>query len=295
MKLENLEERFRNAVEKKRARNADEGSAEPKLPAKVITQINLPAWSDTSRAAPNAVFRSCLFPALNNQPRLYLKKAKLFSVSGVEVIFTGEQFDQTDLDVYLELLNLAKLSPMDEAVEFYAHAFLKTIGRNTGASDHEWLLSVLTRLCGGLVNMTDHKKRYFGQLLHGGTRNEITGKYEIAINPKFITIFGAGMWSTVGHAQRQALGRNSTAKALHAYYSTHAAPGAHRYDTLAGVAGLTNKKCRDVKARLIKAHEELKAVGFLADYTAQTETIEVKINMKSGQVRHVIRKAQKSR
>src|SRR5215211_4307614 len=65
--------------------------------------IQLDFWEDGKRAAPNAVLRSALFPVLDTKKeRPFLKEEKLCSVSGVEVIFTGQQFDQSDLDIYLE-------------------------------------------------------------------------------------------------------------------------------------------------------------------------------------------------
>jgi hypothetical protein len=258
-------------------------------------EIRLPEWPETKRAAPNAVFRSGLFPALNNkQPRRFLKHEKLGSVSGVEVIFTGEQFNQSDLDVYLELLNLAKSQPLGTPVTFAAHSFLQAVGRATGNSDHKWLHSVIIRLCGGVIEMTDHGKRYFGQVLYGGTRDEITKQYSIRINPDFAKLFGFGMWATIDRDQRHALGQNAIAKVLHVFYASHAGHCLHSYDTLASVAGLTNKNKRDVKAALIKAHEELKRVGFLLDYIANENTIEVWIKMTPGQVRHAHRNGNKT-
>lgn len=286
MTIDNLDERIKNMVEKGRAKKKAAGSAEPPAP------IQLDFWEDGKRAAPNAVFRSSLFPALNNkQPRRFIEEEKLFSVSGVDVIFTGKQFDQTDLDVYLELLNLAKPLPLGTPVKFSAHALLKALGLATGGKEHKRLHSVLIRLCGGVVDMTDHKKRYFGQLLHGGIRDEITQNYEITINPKFAVLFGFGMWSTIDREQRRALGRNTTAKALHAYYASHTAPTAHRYDTLAGIAGLTDKNPRKIKTSIIKAHQAMKDAGFLVDFTPNAETIEAIIKMSASQTLHVIRKA----
>lgn len=285
MTLDNLDERIKSMVEKGRAQKKAAGSAEPKT-AKIV---QLDFWEDGKRAAPNAVFRSALFPALNNkQPRQFIKEKRLFSVSGVDVIFTGEQFDQTDLDVYLEILNLAKPLPLGTPVKFSAHALLKALGLATGGEQHKRLHSVLIRLCGGVVDMTDHKKQYFGQLLHGGIRDAENQNYEVTINPKFAVLFGFGMWSTIDRDQRRALGRNTTAKALQAYYSSHTAPGAHRYDTLAEIAGLTGK---NRKASIIKAHEELKRVGFLAGYDARAETIEATHYMTKSKTRHIIKKA----
>jgi hypothetical protein len=259
-------------------------------PAPTAKVIQLDFWEDGKRAAPNAVFRSALFPALNNkQPRQFIKAKAIFSVAGVTVIFTGEQYDQTDLDVYLELLNRARPLPLGTPIRFSAHSLLKDLGRNTGNSDHKWLHSVIIRLCGGVVDMTDHKKRYFGQLLQGGIRDEITNNYEIVLNPKFAVLFGLGMWAKIDRDQRRALGRNSTAKALHAYYSSHAAPGPHRYDTLAQIAGLMGPNPRKLKASIIKAHAELERVGFLAGYEAKPETIEVRTRQTPGQTRHLTR------
>ena len=272
---------------------AKERSAE--LIAERNKVVMLQPWADDKRAAPNAVFRSALFPALNNkQSRHYVENNKVYSVSGLDVTFTGKQFDQTDLDVYLEILNLAKTVPLGQPVRFSAHSLLKTLGWATGGKDHKRLHSHLIRLCSGVIDATDHKARYFGQLIFGGIRDEITHDYEITINPNFAKLFGFGLWSSIDLEQRRQLERNSTAKALHAYYSTHAAPGLHRYDTLASIAGLDGKNKTAVKNSLIRAHEELKRVGFLVSYDAKPNGIEVVINMTEGQQRHVIQKITKT-
>lgn len=256
--------------------------------------VMLNPWGDDKRAAPNAVFRSALFPALNNrQGRRYVENHKVYSVSGLEVTFTGKQFDQTDLDVYLEVLNFAKAVPLGQPIKFSAYAMLKALGRATGNANHKWLHSVLLRLRGGTVELATGKARYFGGLIEGGIRDDLTNHYDITINPNFAKLFGFGLWSAIDLEQRRQLARNSTAKALHAYYSTHAAPCLHRYETLASIAGLEGKNRRDVKASLIRAHEELKRIGFLVSYDAKPNGIEVVTTMTEGQQQHVIKKITK--
>ena len=85
--------------------------------------ILFPQWADDRRAAVHAIFRSALFPALNNkQPRRYYPEQKrICSVEGVEVLFMGTQFDQSDLDVYLELLNIAHETPFGVECCFSAY------------------------------------------------------------------------------------------------------------------------------------------------------------------------------
>ena len=260
--------------------------------SKVFT---LTPWADDKRAAPNAIFRSALFPALNNKlGRKFFKEQKLYSVGGLEVTFTGEQFDQSDLDVYLEILNFAKGIPLGQPVKFSAYTMLKALGWATGGKDHKRLHSHVIRLCGGVIDTTDHKARYFGQLLFGGIRDEVTMNYEVTLNPNYAVLFGFGLWSTIDLDQRRALSRNSTAKALHAYYSTHTGPSLHRYDTLAGVVGLANKNRRELRASLIRAHELLKQIRFLLDYEAKPTGIEVKAIMTPSQQQHAIKKLTKT-
>ena len=132
--------------------------------------IQLDFWENGKRAAPNALVRSALFPALHptqKENRRFLDEERVYSVSGVDVIFTGKQFDQSDLDVYLELLNMARPYPLGTPIKFSAYALLKAIGLPTGGSNHARLHSVLIRLRGGTVDITDHKKRYFGGLIEG--------------------------------------------------------------------------------------------------------------------------------
>ena len=131
-----------------------------------IVPVQFPVcWGDEYRAAPNAFFRSALFPALSSndkENRRFVKKEEVFSVAGLTVVFTGEQFDQSDLDVYLEILNIARNYPMGSLVKFSAYSLLKALGLPTGGSNHARLHSVIVRLRGGTLEIVDHKKRYFG-------------------------------------------------------------------------------------------------------------------------------------
>jgi len=227
--------------------------------------IHLPTWADTRRATASAVFRSALFPALARGRRQYVKNQKIFSTRGVEIFFTGEQFDQSDLDVYLEILHLLKDQPSGTDCTFTAYGLLKALGRSTGYRNYLWLHSVLIRLTACAVDITDHQKRYFGSLLEGGTKDEITKSYTIRVNPEFAALFKRA-WSSLDREQRNLLRGNPTAQALHAYYSGHAAPGAHEFATLAGIAGVNNRNNKRVeKTRLIKTHEQMKATGFLKE------------------------------
>ena len=269
----------------------------PEAKPKTAEVIQLTFWGEEHRAAPNALLRSALFPALNGnqkENRRYLENEEVFSVSGLTVYFTGKQFDQSDLDVYLELLNMAQPFPLGTPIRFSAHALLKALGLHTGGREHARLHQVLIRLRSGTTDITDHKKRYFGGLIEGGFRDEITMNYEITINPKFAILFGFGMYAKIDLETRRALGRNNTAKALHAYFSSHIKPDFHSFETLVHIVGLTNTNKRQAKATILKAFKALERACFCESHEERGDTIRpVNIDQTPSQRRAILKAATK--
>jgi hypothetical protein len=245
---------------------------------------------------PNAILRAALFPARDvTAPRRFLEKAPIFAVEGIQVTFTGQEFDQTDLDVLLGILEIGAYVPIGQKFTFSAHELLKLLGRDTGGKQHEWLRSVITRLRGGTVLIRHNKRRFMGGFFNDDDENEDTKHHTVSINRKLILLFGCDMWSKIDREQRAALGRNGTAKALHGYYSSHARPGKHHIETLAQIAGLQSKQRAMRKRYVLKAHDALKApdCGFLKDYTVEGECITVEKKPTPSQARHLLKKAAK--
>ncbi|MCK7471684.1 MAG: hypothetical protein MZU95_13610 [Desulfomicrobium escambiense] len=96
--------------------------------------VTLPTWPSSKRACPSIAFRSALFPALGRGPRRWLKDETIFAVGPVTVTFRGEQLDQSDMDVYLELLHRFNGQQSDYMVEITAYALLKLLG------PHAWFI-----------------------------------------------------------------------------------------------------------------------------------------------------------
>lgn len=265
--------------------------AAPEVPA-VGQVILFPQWGDERRAAPAAIFRAALFPPLNFQKgRPYLEEVQIYATKGIEIYFTGKQFDQSDLDVYLELLHIAREYPFGVECCFTAYGLLKALGRATGQKDHKWLHSVLIRLCAGVVDMTDHKTRYFGHLVESGIKDEVTKHYRVRLNPDMARVFRGDLWASLDIQQRRALGRNQTAKATHAYLSSNVGQTSIGYEKLADVIGLKNTSTKDIKRKMVRAFEAMKEVGFVADFEAGTDIMTFSANATPSQTRHLIRKA----
>ena len=147
--------------------------------------IQLPLWPETKRGAINAVLRSALFAAVQGKGRVALDRELVAAQQGIEIRFTGWQLSQSDLDVWEQVLHLARTQALGTRCYFTAHGFLKALGRSTGKRDHEWLKSVFSRLSATDVQIRHKGRTYFGSLIDGGVRDEDTGRYVVEINPSW--------------------------------------------------------------------------------------------------------------
>lgn len=254
-----------------------EGMAQKSETLAEVVQLRLPYFSE-ALAIPNAFLRSALFPALDlKKSRPLLHKQQLCAVGTLEVRFSGERFDQGDLDVLSGILDISTRSDVGNVFRFSAYSLLKSLDKQTDGRRYKWLRDSIDRLFAGSVWVRDKrtKRRFFGHLIEGGIEDESTMTYAIRVNPELGVLFGFDAWSQVNRVQRRAL-RNATAKALHAYYSSHTRPSGHRYETLAEVVGCENKQTAGLKRRLTKAHDDLVRSGFLESYEAEPHLITVR-------------------
>ena len=148
---------LQKTVAEREARDRTEGRAAPfpvaraaPVPAKVI---QLPLWPEPVRGTPNSFLRSALFAAIQGKGRKQMKRELLASMQGIIVRFTGEQLDQSDLDVWEQAVHLARKHPLGNVCHFTGYAFLKALGRSTGAADYEWLHSAIIRLIACAVEL----------------------------------------------------------------------------------------------------------------------------------------------
>jgi hypothetical protein len=91
-----------------------------------IPLAQLHSWPEERRAAPSGIFRSALFPALARKKRIDLKDVPIYSVKGVTVLFSGEQFDQSDLEI------LHMMRGKQSEVSFTTIDMLKALGKKIG-------------------------------------------------------------------------------------------------------------------------------------------------------------------
>src|SRR5262249_38493541 len=83
------------------------------LPAKVI---QFPLFPEEKRPVSNDVARSALFSCVQGKDRQMMNDVTVATVDNVEIIFSGEQFNQDDHDVLMQLVYMAKHKPLGEYV-----------------------------------------------------------------------------------------------------------------------------------------------------------------------------------
>lgn len=187
--------------------------------AKKVYQLSL--WSDVQRGVPNEFVRSALFPAIPANKARYVQQETIFSQEGFSIKYTGRQLTQSDLDVFEGIMHLGRGVHEGNHVEFSAHGLLKLIGRDTGKSQHDWLLNVLQRLTATSVMITrEGLKVYWGSLLPEGAANLDSGRYRVELRREMLQLFARG-FTVIEWDQRRALGKKPLAQALHGWICSH--------------------------------------------------------------------------
>lgn len=213
----------------------------------------------SGKPLPNDVLRSALFAI---SEKVFRREAKIASIEGIDVFMVrGWRPTQAHLDVWEHCLHLASTQGTGKRIGFSAYSFLKAIGRNPGGgSDRKWLNDALLDLASCIVRISDGRRTYWGPLLEGGSKDEVTEEYVIEINPRLAVLFMGGNWTALDREERAALRRHPLAQWLHAFYSSHAKPYAYKVESIKDLCGSDVSELRKFRQILKRALEKLSEV-----------------------------------
>lgn len=224
----------------------------------------LALWSDPQRGVPNEFVRSALFPAIQPNKAKYVEGQTLFGQDGFSITFTGKQLTQSDLDVYEGIMHIARGTHEGNKIRFSAHHLLKLIDRDTGKSQHQWLLKVLQRLTATSLLITrDGKKVFWGSLLPEGAADLEDGKFSVEVSRAMIKLFARG-YTVIEWHQRRALGKKPLAQALHGWICSHTKPYAVTVQYLRDLTGSDTKDLKHFRSSLKAALDAIQATGAIA-------------------------------
>ena len=266
---------------------ADQPDTDPPPAGKIV---QLPLWPEPVRGTPNSFLRSALFAAIQGKGRKHLKRQLLASTQGGTLRFTGQQFDQSDLDVWEQAIHLAHYHPIGNVCYFTGYAFLKALGRNTGNAEYQWLDEAIERLVACAVIIQTGDQEYVGNLIGSCVRDKATRRYKLTLNPDTIKLYGWKDWTAIDREQRQALRGKPLALWLHGFYSTHAKPYPIKVETLRTLSGSGTKRLSKFKENLKSALRDLETVASIKS-TIDGDLVIVERVPTRSQQRHLTRKS----
>lgn len=230
-----------------------------KREAAKVYQLSL--WADQKRGVPNEFVRSALFPAIPLNKSTYVERQQIFSQDGFSITFTGRQLTQADLDVYEGIIHIARGITEGNKIHFTAHQLLKLIGRHTGKSQHQWLLTVLDRLTATSVGIIrDDQKVFWGSLLPKGSADLKDGKFVVEISREMIQLFARG-YTVIEWEQRRQLQKKPLAQSLHGWICSHTKPYPVTVQYLKDLTGSQTRDLKEFRRSLKNALNAIKEVG----------------------------------
>jgi hypothetical protein len=225
-----------------------------------------PFWPEPERGIPNEFGRSALFAAIQAQGRTYCDNEQIASQEGYTITYTGQRLDQTHLDVFEGLMHIARGVHEGNKIRFSAHSFLKLIGRDTGSTQHKWLLRTFNHLTATSVLIKKGEEKVFwGSLLPRGYGRPKSGDYEVEITRELIQLFDRG-FTQIDWERRRLLRRKPLAQWLQIYYSSHAKPHPVGVAFLHEKTGSRTKEMRKFKQLIKAALKELEDIAAITKW-----------------------------
>lgn len=212
----------------------------------------LPYWSDNSRAVPNGFLRSALFGVNGKKgERKFLKSVPIAALNGIEIYYTGEQLDQSDLDVWQNILHVMRNQELDRHCCISAYALLKLSGITDTGKNRNTLFARIERLRANSLRITQGRHAYIGGLIDEAYKDDATNKWIISLNSRLLHLFSSDQYTQVDWNVRRALSQNSLAQWLDGFYSSHSYPFRIKVETL-------HKLCGSQIVRVYHFRDELK-------------------------------------
>jgi len=238
---------------------------------------------DVLRAMPNQVARSSLFAPVARGRRQYHRETLLVTRADAVMTYTGEQLDEADADLCLQLIFEARAHPLGQPVKLNRAALLRAMGRSTGKHDYEWLHRRMKALTAATLFIEAKKPDGSMKYRIGTTKafhiladfdyDETTETYSYKLDPRWQTMFGNREYALLDWKKRLQIGRGQDmAKALQRLVATSSDPE-QRYslDWLKDKMQYTGRP-RDFRAAVVRAARELERLEIIAGSEIETST-----------------------
>lgn len=232
---------------------------------------------------PNHTARSSIFAPVARGQKTYHHQAVLVSRGDATITYTGEQLDESQADVWLQLMFVARNACFGHAVIIHRAAFLRAIGRGTGGNEYKWLhqtmiaftaasIVIETRTRDGMPKYRVGHTSAF-HMLSGFDYDSNAETYTYTIDSRWKTLFGGREYALIDWDKRMQIAKTQhMAKTLQRLVAT-SADHVQRYslEWLRSKMQYTSP-IRKFRGALLGAMLELERVGVIAGGRIQLST-----------------------
>ena len=202
------------------ANKLDKDDAPDTLPV----QMFLPGVDEFMRAMPSHIARSSLFAPVARGRKKMHDGTVLVSRSDAVIKFKGKQLDESQADVWLQIMYEATKQPLGEPLVINRAEFLKAIGRNTSGANYQWFHRTMEDLAfamlvievtkDGKPKLTIGKTRAI-HMIEGFDYDDVLEDYMLRVDPRWHKMYGNREFALIDWDKRMQFGKHQDmAKAL---------------------------------------------------------------------------------
>lgn len=196
-------------------------------------QLFLPGMDELMRAMPNLLARSSLCAPVAKGKRKIHGGTILVSRKDAVIEYWGEQLDEADADILLQLTFQARHTALGIAITINRAAFLRALGKTTGKHDYDWLHRRLKAMSAATLiveaKSSDGSTKYrIGDtqsfhILAGFGYDAQAEAYTYTLDPQWRVLFGNREFALIDWQRRLQIRRGQDmAKALQRLVATSA-------------------------------------------------------------------------
>lgn len=163
----------------------------------------LPMCAAGKKGVPNGFLRCSLFGVVEKGERRAREMIKLAAQDGIEIYHSGYELDQDDLDAWATLCHMASIHGTDTLIRFTGTEFLRSLGKQNGKSQRDWLLKCAMRLRAQSIRIKSGRYSYVGGLVRNFYHDEQTGEWVAEIDSAISSLFGHGDWTQLEWERRK--------------------------------------------------------------------------------------------
>lgn len=239
----------------------------------IVLQDTFPLWDDDLRGVPNPFVRSGLFSVRNSETRAFVPKMKVDSLANYDLRYSGMELQQSDLSVWMFLINLLRQKKMTDSVHFTGYSLIKDLGWRMHSESYKRAKESIERLKLTSLEILSPEldKCYAGSLIREYAWQSVDAqdgeeKWMVTFEPKISVLFLEDTTTLLEWETRKLIGsRAHVALWLHSFYSSHRDPIPLAVSKIHEICR-SGDSLRSFKRNVKTALQRLIEVGFLADF-----------------------------